>query len=238
MNEESEDLKLGQGTGRRTPGGSSAGERMVHRYGLPPTPEFLAMMAQRRSELEVVVSKIFNLWSPLVSGGIFPKAFVWELGAGHGHFLTAYAARHPEKLCIGIDIMSDRVRRANRKRDRAGLANLHFLHAEATLFLDTLPAGVAFSELFVLFPDPWPKARHHKHRIMQPAFLAAAARRATADCRLHFRTDYAPYFADTYEVVAAHPDWVPVDEPWPFEQETVFQQRAPSHQSLIARRRG
>lgn len=213
------------------------------RYGLPPTPQYLAMMAKRLSDLQVILNKVLISQPP----GIVPplsspaapaaKSFVWELGAGHGHFLTAYAQAHPDKLCLGIDIIGERVERANRKRDRARLANLHFLHAEATLFLEALPPGVAFAELFVLFPDPWPKSRHHKHRIMQPAFLAAAARRATPDCRLYFRTDYGPYFDDTYSVVAAHPDWVPVEEPWPFEYETVFQQRAPSHQSLVARRR-
>jgi tRNA (guanine-N7-)-methyltransferase len=163
--------------------------------------------------------------------------FVWEIGSGHGHFLTAYAQAHPTKLCAGIDIVGERVERALRKRDRARLANLSFFRAEARLFLQTLPAGAKFADIFVLFPDPWPKLRHHKHRIMQPAFLASIADHATPDCRLHFRTDFAPYFEDTLEVVRAHPKWELAADPWPFEFATVFQRRAPSFQSLVARLR-
>jgi tRNA (guanine-N7-)-methyltransferase len=183
-------------------------------------------MDTRRSDLAHLLSRI------LPPGA----SFVWEIGCGHGHFLAAYAQAHPDRLCIGIDIVSERIARAVRKRDRARLANLHFVHAEARLFVDTLPAGVTARDIFVLFPDPWPKSRHHKHRIMQADFLQTAASRATPGCGLYFRTDYHPYFEDTRQVVAGHPDWRVVDEPWPFEFETVFQSRAPSHDSLVARR--
>ena len=172
-----------------------------------------------------------------------PKAtFTWEIGCGHGHFLTAYAQAHPDELCLGIDIVSERIGRAVRKRDRARLANLHFIHAEARLFLEMLPADATFSRLFVLFPDPWPKMRHHKHRIMQPDFLHDAAARAGEGARLYFRTDFNPYYEDTAGVFGPHADWTLVPPPhapgaesWPFEHETVVQSRAPSYQSLIAR---
>ncbi len=163
--------------------------------------------------------------------------FTWEIGCGHGHFLTAYAQAHPTEICIGVDIVSERIERAIRKRDRAKLSNLHFIHAEARLFLETLPAHATFSRLFVLFPDPWPKLRHHKHRIMQPDFLSAAAKRAGEGARLYFRTDFTPYSEDTNTVFDSHPDWAlatPGNEAWPFEYETVFQSRATSHHSIIA----
>ncbi len=167
--------------------------------------------------------------------------FTWEIGCGHGHFLTAYAQAHPNEVCIGVDIVSERIERAIRKRDRAKLSNLHFIHAEARLFLETLPANATFSRLFVLFPDPWPKLRHHKHRIMQPDFLSAAATRAGEGARLFFRTDFTPYYDDTKTVFQSHADWsvlstddAPSDERWAFERETVFQSRAASYHSLIA----
>lgn len=188
-------------------------------------------MAARRRDLRACLANILP-----------PRTrFTWEIGCGHGHFLTAYAQAHPHELCVGIDIVSERVGRAVRKRDRARLPNLHFIHAEARLFLEMLPAEATFSRLFVLFPDPWPKLRHHKHRIMQPDFLATVAARAGEGARLYFRTDFTPYHDDTKIVLATHPRWqlVPADapagEPWPFEHETVFQSRAPSYHSLIAR---
>lgn len=190
------------------------------------TAEHRERLAQRRETLQAAFAQIFPA----------EKAdFVWEVGCGHGHFLTAYAQAHPERLCVGIDLASDRIARAIRKRDRARLANLYFLQAEARFFLESLPLKVRFSDVFILFPDPWPKLRHHKHRILQPSFLDAVADRMGVGGRLLFRTDYAPYFQDAVAVVDAHARWGRVDEPWPFEFETVFQSRAASYHSLIAR---
>jgi len=161
-----------------------------------------------------------------------------EIGAGHGHFLTDYAVAHPEEFCVGIDLLRDRVERATRKRDRAKLANLVFLRAEAAEFLGALPLAVGFQRIFVLFPDPWPKRRHHKNRLMQAEFLSTIARHAEKAAQLCFRTDDASYFAAAKAGVLAHADWeVLTAEPWPFERVTVFQSRAPAYQSLVAVRR-
>ncbi len=190
------------------------------------TPAHQALLAERRGALRAELGAILRDRT---------DRFVWEVGCGHGHFLTAYAQAHPEAVCIGIDIASDRIERATRKRDRARLPNLHFLQAEARLFLETLPIGVGLRDVFILFPDPWPKLRHRKHRILRADFLDAVAGRAARDCRLCFRTDYAPYFEDAARVVDRHDRWQICDEPWPFEYQTVFQRRAPAYQSLLAR---
>lgn len=191
------------------------------------TAAYHALMAERTDDVSRRLAAIFS--------GDESQRFVWELGCGHGHFLNAYAAAHPEKVCVGIDIVGERIERALRKRDRAGLQNLHFIHAEARLFLGVLPRHVSIEQLFILFPDPWPKKRHHKHRIIQPSFLEAVAARCAPSARVHFRTDYQPYFEDARAVFVEHPRWEIADEPWPFEQETVFQARAESYYSLTAR---
>jgi tRNA (guanine-N7-)-methyltransferase len=160
---------------------------------------------------------------------------VLEIGCGHGHFLTAYAAAHLDKTCLGLDIISDRIDRANRKKNRARLTNVHFLHASADDFLATMPENTRFSDVFVLFPDPWPKRRHHKNRLMQTEFLSQIAQRAGQGMRLYFRTDDADYYAAAAVVVRDHPGWTVADEPWAFEYETVFQQRAAGFHSLVAR---
>jgi tRNA (guanine-N7-)-methyltransferase len=183
-------------------------------------------MHLRRRRLEDELSSLFPK----------PRAFVWEVGCGHGHFLTAYAAAHPQSLCIGIDIASDRIERALRKRDRARLGNLFFIQAEARLFVESLPAHGTFSDLFILFPDPWPKLRHRKHRVLQPDFLSAIAPRAASYARLCFRTDHSSYFQEAVRVTQCHPDWGTSEEPWPFEFGTVFQSRAAAFHSFVARR--
>jgi tRNA (guanine-N7-)-methyltransferase len=190
------------------------------------SPDYLAVMNERRKALQDELVQI------MPSGG----TFVWEVGSGHGHFLAAYAAAHPDRLCIGVDIASERIERALRKRDRARLGNLHFLRADARFFLQCVSARMLISELFVLFPDPWPKARHHKHRILQQDFLAAAAATALPECRLHFRTDFRPYFDDACRAIRDSAQWqlMPATTPWPFEYTTVFQHRATRHDSLIA----
>jgi tRNA (guanine-N7-)-methyltransferase len=164
--------------------------------------------------------------------------FVWEVGSGHGHFLAAYAAAHPETRCIGVDIASDRIARAERKRARARLANLDFVRAEAADFLAVLPEGARCVAIYILFPDPWPKRRHHKNRLMTTAFLSAVAAASTEGAPLFFRTDHQPYFLEAGATVRSHPDWVEAGPAaWPFEETTVFQRRAERHFSLVALRR-
>ena len=188
------------------------------------TAEHLDRVTKRRKDLRNAIAVLLP-----------PSArFVCEIGCGHGHFLAAYAAAHPDRLCVGIDISRERVDRAVRKRDRAKLSNLHFIHAEARDFLDALPAKAILSDLYVLFPDPWPKRRHHKNRLLQPEFLHAVAERAGKGARLYFRTDYEPYFRDAESLLNRHPDWKIAAGNWPFEQVTVFQSRAAHHYSLIA----
>jgi tRNA (guanine-N7-)-methyltransferase len=193
------------------------------------TQQFLSVMAERKSALEASLAQIFPR----------PSHFVCEFGCGHGHFLVAYALAHPEKLCLGLDIEHARIERANLKqaRVRSKAPHLHFLQADANLFLDTLPAGVTLSDSFILFPDPWPKKRHHKNRLIQPAFLDKLHARAIPATRIFFRTDHEPYFEAARATFVRHAGWEITDDAWPFEHETVFQSRAASPRSLVARRR-
>jgi tRNA (guanine-N7-)-methyltransferase len=162
------------------------------------------------------------------------KDLVCEFGCGHGHFLTAYATAHPDEFCLGIDILEDRIARAARKQDRAGLRSLHFIRAEANLFLSALPPEASIRRTFILFPDPWPKKRHHKHRIIQTSFLTLLRSRAHPGAELYFRSDHEPAFLSSQKLVDQHPNWKVVERPWPFEAETVFQQRASHYFSFCA----
>ena len=183
------------------------------------------MIAKRREELRRVLAGIIGSTS----------RFVWEVGSGHGHFLTAYAAAHPDETCVGIDIASDRVLRANRKRERSRLEHLFFLRADAEDFLASMPERARFTSIFILFPDPWPKRRHHKNRIMKPGFLTAAAARSAKGAHLYFRTDFEPYFREAAEVIRGHADWAQTPSAiLPFEEPTVFQKRAARHFTLVA----
>jgi tRNA (guanine-N7-)-methyltransferase len=193
-----------------------------------PGEPFASVLARRRRA-------VHDQLSGILSGG--PHDFVWEIGCGHGHFLTAYAADRPQHLCVGVDIAGDRIERANKKLARAKLPNLHFLRTDAQLFLEALPDHGRIQTVFILFPDPWPKLRHHKHRIFQSQLLTALAGRASPDCRLYFRTDFEPYYLAATTTVRSSPQWELLEEPWPFESMTVFQSRAERHDSFVARLR-
>ena len=91
------------------------------------TEKYLNIIQGRREGLRRDLAPLFP--------GPAERDFTWEVGCGHGHYLTDYAAAHPAERCVGIDLLADRIVRANRKRDRAGRPNLHFLQAEARLFL-------------------------------------------------------------------------------------------------------
>jgi tRNA (guanine-N7-)-methyltransferase len=189
------------------------------------TPEFLAHVTQRRTDLRAEVLSFLP-----ASGSI-----ILEIGSGHGHFLERYAAEFPEKLCVGVDIRGERIERARRKRRRANLSNCFFMRAEAREFLQALPETVTCAEIWVLFPDPWPKKRHHKHRILRREFLEEVAPRVKKGGRLFFRTDYADYFHAVATVLAASETWqLDPAAHWPLEHPTVFQQRALSYHSLVA----
>ena len=189
-------------------------------------PEFIELIAQRRRVLRTKLAAILPQ----------PRPIVWEVGCGHGHFLERYSAEFPTRLCVGVDLSSERIARADRKAKRVKSGNCHFVRAEALEFLHALPAGVMFEEIWVLFPDPWPKKRHHKNRILQPGFFEAVAPRAGEGARLHFRTDHAEYFQFVADFMLSLKTWqtAPADTAWPLEHETVFQARAIRYQSLVA----
>ncbi len=190
-----------------------------------PKPEFIEHVTQRRAVLR---TKLAALIPPTAS-------LVLELGSGHGHFLTRYAEAFPQTLCLGVDLISDRIRRARRKAERARLTNCNFIQAEARELIDALPDAVAFTEVWVLFPDPWPKKRHHKNRLLQPGFFETLARRAGEGARLYFRTDHGEYFRTVAAGLPQMPTWrIDPAALWPLEPETVFQARAPSYLSLVA----
>ena len=100
--------------------------------------EFRARLKDRRDQLQAEVA------------GILPPGsrFVLEIGSGHGHFLTAFTQANPDRQCVGIDLQLERVARANRKRDRAKLPNLHFLRGDVAMLLEVLPPGVLADLIF------------------------------------------------------------------------------------------
>jgi len=158
-----------------------------------------------------------------------------EIGCGHGHWLVAYAGAHPDEFCVGIDLKTKRIERARRKSERLRLDNLHFLKAEAGEFLQAIPSELKLERVVVIFPDPWPKKRHHKNRLIQPRFLDALEERTAPGAQLCLRTDHRPYFQWAVEHIESHPVWqIRPEAPWPYENKTFFQSILKRYSSLVA----
>lgn len=130
-----------------------------------------------------------------------------EIGSGHGDFLVQYAQDFPERFCVGVDLITQRITKSNRKATRCNLTNIAFLKARAEEFLECQPKDFLWNEIIVLYPDPWPKTRHHKNRLFQVEFLSQLTQHVVLGAKIHFETDSLPYFQETCQRVDAHPNW-------------------------------
>lgn len=128
-----------------------------------------------------------------------------EIGFGGGEHLAEQAGRHPDVRLIGAEPFLNGVASALRHIDERGLANVRLHQGDAREVLDALP-DASLARIFILFPDPWPKARHHKRRLVQPETVAALARVLRPGGRLRFATDWADYANRALETFLASPD--------------------------------
>lgn len=136
-----------------------------------------------------------------------------ELGSGDGGFLAQWAALHPPINFIGVERLLGRLRKLDKKGRRAGLTNLRLLRIEASYCLTWLLPANSVQALHVYFPDPWPKRRHWKHRLVNAAFGQAAAAALVPGGKVFFRTDSPDYLAQIQSVFGASPVFVPTDTP-------------------------
>ncbi len=126
-----------------------------------------------------------------------------ELGCGHGAFSLEMARRYPERNCLGIDLKMDRMWRSAGAAQAEGLKNLAFLY----LHLLELPEHVApaeASEIWITFPDPFPKKRQAKHRMVNAHFLEIYQKVLRPGGKIHFKTDNLELFQFGLEVFVRH----------------------------------
>jgi tRNA (guanine-N7-)-methyltransferase len=130
---------------------------------------------------------------------------VWlEIGFGGGEHLAAQAARHPGVGLIGAEPFVAGMAKLLSKISDAGLRNVRLYTEDARDILKALP-DASLARVFILFPDPWPKLRHHKRRLIQMEFLDALARVLKPGGELRFASDDAGYVSWALERFCAHP---------------------------------
>jgi tRNA (guanine-N7-)-methyltransferase len=136
---------------------------------------------------------------------LFPTAqpLEVELGSGDGSFLAEYARLHPEHNFIGVERLLGRVRKLDRKGRRAGLTNLRGVRIECSYFLEYLLPPASALALHIYFPDPWPKRKHHRHRLINDRFPLLARQALTPGGTVYLRTDDEDYFRQMIAVFAS-----------------------------------
>jgi len=165
-----------------------------------------------------------------------------DFGASKGKFLSESALLNPMVFFAGIEGLSDRVRRANRKIDRLGIPNAALWRGWGKESLDELVPDDFLDTLHVSFPDPWPKRRHWFRRLVNGQFLEVAARKLKSTGSLRLQTDHPGYFASMNEELGKHGGWIEL--PWEddllrpvTEFETIFRSKGDPI-ARIALRRG
>ena len=167
--------------GRMTGGQDRAWQELWPKYGIDPGTGLIDFAA--------------------VFGRAAPVTF--EIGFGNGEALVALAQAHPERNFVGLEVHRPGVGHLMLRCETAGLANVRVICQDAMEILQHHVADGALDEVLLYFPDPWPKKRHHKRRIVQPGFTELVARRLGPAGTLRMATDWQPYAEHMLAVVSA-----------------------------------
>lgn len=128
---------------------------------------------------------------------------IMEIGFGNGDATWQMASAHPEKNYLGVEVHRPGVGHLLLKIEEQNLGNIRIACADAVEFLQRRIAEASLDGVRIYFPDPWPKKRHHKRRIIQAAFVRLLASRMRTGAVLHLATDWAPYADFMLEEIAA-----------------------------------
>jgi tRNA (guanine-N7-)-methyltransferase len=142
-----------------------------------------------------------------------PQPLEIELGAGDGSFLVAWAGQHAGRNFVAVERLLGRLRKIERKIRRAGLLHVRLLRIEAGYFLEYMVPPRSVSALHVYFPDPWPKRKHWRNRLINEPFTNVVASALVPGGAIYLRTDDAPYFAQMKQVFERSTRFEPVATP-------------------------
>lgn len=122
------------------------------------------------------------------------RAVMLDIGCGKGRFLRARAGICPDIRFIGIDVMFSRLRRLARRAGREGLLNISLWRGSVSASILALLPPCSITGCTIFFPDPWPKRRHHRRRLITPSFLHALSLVLVPDGHVYLATDHSEYF--------------------------------------------
>ena len=169
--------------GRMSPAQHRAYDEGLPRFGIPFAPVLIDC------------ARVFGRTAPVVL----------EIGCGMGETTAAIAAAEPARDFIGIEVHAPGVGALLKHIEAQGLANVRVIRHDAVEVVAAMIPPASLAGVHVYFPDPWPKKRHHKRRLLQPAFVHALAQRLAPGGYLHTATDWEDYALQMLEVLSAEP---------------------------------
>lgn len=135
-----------------------------------------------------------------------------EIGSGMGETTAALAAARPELDHVAVEVFEPGIAQLLMRIEQAEVTNLAVLRGDAVALLRTAVPAASLAGIRIFFPDPWPKRRHRKRRLVQPAFVTLAASRLRSGGTLHLATDWDDYAAQMLDAVRAEPSLVNPDQ--------------------------
>ena len=167
--------------GRMSPAQTRAFEQLLPRYGVPFQPSLLDF------------ASVFGRLAPTIL----------EIGFGMGETTAAIAQAHPQHDFLGIEVHAPGVGALLKRIDEAGLNNVRVMRHDAVEVVSQMIPQASLAGIHVYFPDPWPKKRHHKRRLLQASLVTALAERLTPGGYLHAATDWEEYAHEILATFAA-----------------------------------
>ncbi|SBT09301.1 tRNA (m7G46) methyltransferase, SAM-dependent [Candidatus Propionivibrio aalborgensis] len=162
-----------------------------HRY----HKELMARIGVPYAPVQIDLTAIFGRASPCI----------FEIGFGMGETSAAIAAANPQNDYLGIEVHTPGVGNLCKLVAEAGLSNQRIIQHDAVEVLRDMIQPGTLSGVHIFFPDPWPKARHHKRRLIQPPLVALIASRLAPGAYIHCATDWEDYAHQMLEVLSAEP---------------------------------
>ena len=161
---------------------------------------------------------------------------VADIGFGRGEFLFDLAQRQPEGAFLGIEYSFKRVLKLARRLARSELRNVRLIEAPAQVLVEEFLPEASLSGVWINFPDPWPKKRHHRRRLMQAEFIRGLTRCLRPAAEIHVATDHPEYALQIDEVLRAEALLENLYTPEPYLREVS--ERMPTAYELAWREQG
>ena len=184
-----------------------AHDNLLPQFGIPYAPQFIAL------------DRTFGRTAPKVL----------EIGFGMGETTATIAAQHPENDYLGIEVHTPGVGSLLKAIAERNLANVRIIQHDAVEVLRNMIAADTFDAVHVFFPDPWPKKRHHKRRLLQAEFVALLVTRMKPGAYLHVATDWQEYAEHILDVLRREPRLANIADDYPprpdYRPQTKFETR-------------